>query len=69
MKRNHRRLLNLCSLALLAFALYLTFIKKDAPEFPRAGAALIESPGASLNKGVEPQKSNGNEIFRIAAVK
>jgi hypothetical protein len=32
MKRRYRYMLNLFSLALLAFALYLNFVRKDGPE-------------------------------------
>jgi hypothetical protein len=32
MRRRYRRLINLCSLTLLSFSLYLNFIKKEAAD-------------------------------------
>jgi hypothetical protein len=48
MKRRYRYMLNLFSLALLAFALYLNFVKEDGAE-----AAVSESKAAPAAKPKE----------------
>lgn len=53
MKRPYRVLLNLCSLALLLFALYLNFVKKESTDVfvPQAGQSTHSPATSSLKKG------------------
>jgi hypothetical protein len=48
MKRRHRQLLNLLSLGLLLFALYLNFIKKESDE-----VTTTVTKGSSLGATLE----------------
>ena len=61
MKRRNRKryLLNLLSLALLAVALYLNFIKKDTAEI--SAPVQNKQTGAAQSKTEAPFSSNHNE--------
>ncbi len=66
MKRRYRLLLNLCSLALLAFSLYLNFVKKDAPEMPVPIGSVQAAPAAPDNS--QAQKTIVDKSHPQAAI-
>ena len=55
MRRRYYLPLNLFALSLLAFSLYLNFIKKDAPEMPMASGAVPPAQAEPVAK--ESQKT------------
>ena len=65
LKRRYRRLLNLCSLVLLGFSLYLNFIRKEVPEMVVAGNAsqTMATSSNSLKEKPNPAKEQSQVVI------